>query len=254
MIFNNAIVRRPAKSMVKGLTTAGLGLPDFALACRQHEHYIEALETCGVKVHTLEALADFPDSTFVEDVALLTRKCAVITRPGAVSRRGETAFIKETIQSFYSEVDQIQAPGTLEAGDVMMVGDHFYIGLSERTNALGAQQLTDIIERHGLSSSVVPLNEMLHLKTGLAYLENNNLLVYGEFIKHPAFKAFNRIEIPVDESYAANAVWVNDHVLIPAGYPKSSAKVRSLGYTVHEVDVSEFKKLDGGLSCLSLRF
>jgi dimethylargininase len=253
-MFKHAIVRRPAKSMIKGLTTAGLGLPDFELACQQHEQYIEALKICGMTVHTLEALEDFPDSTFVEDVALLTRKCAIITNPGADSRRGETVFIRDTIRSFYPDLDQIQSPGTLEAGDIMMVGDHFFIGLSERTNALGAKQLTDILERHGLTSSVVPLNEMLHLKTGLAYLENNNLLVYGEFIHHPAFTNFNRIEIPADEGYAANAIWVNDHILIPAGYPKSKAKIEHLGYLVHEVDVSEFKKLDGGLSCLSLRF
>jgi len=253
-MFKNAIVRKPSMSMVNGLTTATLGLPDHDLAIQQHKDYVKALQSCGVQVHVLEALEAFPDSTFVEDVALLTPTCAIITNPGAESRRGESEHIIDAIRVFYSDIQLIQSPGTIEAGDIMMVGDHYYIGLSQRTNAKGAQQLIEILNDHGYSGSTVALKEMLHLKTGLAYLEHNHLLVYGEFVENPLFEQFNRLEIPTEESYAANAIWVNDRVLLPNGYPKSKQLIQQAGYAVIEVEVSEFKKLDGGLSCLSLRF
>ena len=136
----------------------------------------------------------------------------------------------------------------------MMVGDHYYIGLSERTNLQGAEQLIAILTKNGLSGSTVSLKEVLHLKTGLSYLENNRLVVCGEFKNDPVFSGFEKIEIPESESYAANCIWVNDNVIIPSGYPITKQKVSATGYNVLEVDVSEFKKLDGGLSCLSLRY
>ena len=135
-----------------------------------------------------------------------------------------------------------------------MVENHFYIGLSERTNVNGAEQTIKILEKYGMSGSMIKLNDVLHLKTGLAYLENNNLLVCGEFLSKPEFKKFNMIKIPEEESYAANCIWINGKVLIPEGYPKTKQKILNVGYAVIEVDVSEFRKLDGGLSCLSLRF
>ncbi|SCL86027.1 dimethylarginine dimethylaminohydrolase family protein [Sporanaerobacter sp. PP17-6a] len=253
-MFKNVIVRKPCKAIVNGITSANLGKPDFELAKKQHEFYIETLKKCGVKVTILDADEKYPDSCFVEDVALCTKKCAIITRPGALSRRGEEVEMKEVLKKFYSDIEEIKEPGTVEAGDIMMVGDHFYIGLSARTNKDGAEQMISILEKYGFSGSVVPLNEMLHLKSGLAYLENNNLLIAGEFIKNPVFKDFNKIIIPEDEGYAANCIWVNDHVLVPMGYPKTQEAIKKLGYKVEIVDTSEFRKLDGGLSCLSLRF
>ena len=136
----------------------------------------------------------------------------------------------------------------------MMVGNHYYIGLSARTNLNGAEQTISILNKYGMSGSVIKLEKVLHLKTGLAYLENNNLVVCGEFLSNQEFKKFNIIEIPEEESYAANCIWINDKVLIPKGYPITRQKITDAGYMVVEVDVSEFRKLDGGLSCLSLRF
>ncbi len=136
----------------------------------------------------------------------------------------------------------------------MMVGTHFYIGLSARTNEEGARQMIVSLEKHGMSGSVVKLEKVLHLKTGLAYLENNNLLAAGEFITKPEFQKFNIIEIPEEESYAANCIWVNDTVIMPSGYPIVSGKIAALGYRVLEVDTSEYRKVDGGVSCMSLRF
>ena len=253
-MFKKAIVRTPGKSLIKGISTAGLGIPNYELALEQHANYIIALAACGLEVTVLEADEAYPDSTFVEDVALLTSECAIITNPGAETRRGETVAMKKVLQSFYANIEEVHEPGRVEAGDIMMVGDHFYIGLSERTNQSGAKQVIAYLEKYGMSGSVVKLEKVLHLKTGLAYLENNNLVACGEFLTNSAFQKFKILEISQNESYAANCIWVNGTVIIPAGYPKARAIIEGAGYTTREVDVSEFRKLDGGLSCLSLRF
>ena len=253
--FSHIIARTPAKSLINGLTSANLGKPDYQKALDQHNNYIRALQQCDVDITILPASEEFPDSVFVEDVALCTPHCAIITRPGAESRRAETALITEAINRFYpNKVEYIQAPGTVEAGDIMMVDKHFYIGLSARTNQEGAKQMIAILEKYGLSGSVVTLEKVLHLKTGLAYLEHNNLLAAGEFITKPEFQHLNIIEIPEEESYAANCIWVNERVIMPAGYPITKAKIAALGYQVIEVDTSEYRKIDGGVSCMSLRF
>ena len=253
-MFSNAIVRKPCRNIIQGLTTANLGIPDYEKAVAQHEFYVSTLKDCGLKVEVLKADENYPDSTFVEDVALLTPHCAIITNPGASSRRGEIIGIKKIVQKYYTAVEEILSPGTVEAGDIMMVGSHFYIGLSNRTNLNGAEQIIRILKQYGMSGSVIKLEKVLHLKTGLAYLENNNLVVCGEFLNNPEFKKFNIIDIPEEESYAANCVWINGKVLIPRDYPITRLKIRAAGYSIVEVDVSEFRKLDGGLSCLSLRF
>lgn len=252
--FTQAIVRTPSPSMISGLTSATLGEPDFHLALAQHQAYVAALRSCGLKVTVLEPLDAYPDSCFVEDPALCTPHCGIITRPGAPSRRGEAALIKAAVGFFYDFLEQIDAPGTLEAGDVMMVGSHYYIGLSDRTNQAGADQLIAHLGRHGMTGSVVPMREMLHLKTGVSYLENNTMLVCGEFAASPTFSAFNCIEIPIEEAYAANSVWVNDKILTPSGFSKTHQLLREAGFDLIELEMSEFQKLDGGLSCLSLRF
>jgi len=254
-MFTKAIVRTPGKSLVNGLSDSKhLGTPDYSKAIIQHQQYIEALKSCGLKITVLDPCEEYPDSTFVEDVALITPKCTIMTRPGADSRRGEVTKMTKTLESQFNNLEYIESPGTIEAGDIMMVGDHYYVGLSERTNLQGAEQLIAILVRYGLKGSTVRLTEVLHLKTGLSYLENNRLVVCGEFKNDPVFSGFDQIEIPESESYAANCIWVNDNVIIPSGYPITKQKVSATGYNVLEVDVSEFKKLDGGLSCLSLRY
>ncbi|MCO6547145.1 MAG: dimethylarginine dimethylaminohydrolase family protein [Gilliamella sp.] len=253
--FNHIIARTPAKSLINGLTSANLGKPDYQKALDQHNYYIRALQQCDVDITILPPDERFPDSVFVEDAVLCTPYCAIITRPGAESRRAETEIISDTIERFYpNKVERITAPGTVEAGDIMMVENHYYIGLSARTNQAGANQMIAILEKYGLTGSVVKLEKVLHLKTGLAYLENNNLLAAGEFITKPEFQCFNIIEIPEQESYAANCIWVNGHVIMPMGYPTTKAKIEKLGYQVIEVDTSEYQKIDGGVSCMSLRF
>lgn len=253
-MFTRAIVRTPCRAMVDGLTSADLGLPDYAKALHQHHDYVQALEECGLQVSVLPADEAYPDSTFVEDVALMTPRCAILTNPGAPTRRGEVASMRATLANFCTHIENIDAPGTVEAGDIMMVGEHFYIGLSERTNEAGAVQMIAILQKHGMQGSMVELTEVLHLKTGLGYLEHNNLLACGEFLHKPEFQAFTLLEVEPDEAYAANSVWINSTVLTPKGFPKTREMIAAAGYKIREVDVSEFQKLDGGLSCLSLRF
>jgi len=240
--------------MIEGLSSAKLGKPDFSLALIQHQEYVWALQDCGLAVSILIPRSDFPDSTFVEDTALLTPELAILTNPGAASRRGEISSMKMVIHDFYETLNYIQEPGTLEAGDVMMCGDHYFIGLSERTNKAGAGQLLSILEANGMSVSMVEIGDMLHLKSGVSYLENNNLLATAYFANHPAFSKFNIIPVPDDESYAANSLWINGTVLVPEGNPITHKRIEAAGYETMLLDMSEFRKLDGGLSCLSLRF
>lgn len=256
-MFKHTIVRKPCRAMVDGITsTPELGKPDYDLACKQHDNYIEALKQCGVDVTVLEADERYPDSCFVEDPALITKKCAIITNPGAASRNGEKDEIVGAVKKFFNDdvIEYIREPGTLEGGDVMMVGDHFYVGRSERTNEEGIRQLTEILEKYGMTCSEVKLDEMLHLKTGVNYLEDNNMLVAGEFVTKPEFEKYNRVEIPMEEAYAANCIWINGKVIVPEGFPRVLEAVKGLGYETILVDTSEYRKLDGGLSCLSLRF
>lgn len=254
-MFKYAIVKTPAPSLASGITsTPQLGKPDYKKALEQHQNYIRALETCGVKVKVLTADEQFPDSCFIEDVAVCTRAFAMITSPGADSRKGEQKGTAAVLKEFYDEIQQVQSPGTLEGGDVMMVKDHYYIGLSDRTNRKGADQLIAALKAHGMDGTVVEMKEFLHLKTGTSYLEDNFLLVAGEFKDKNEFSAFTRIEVPADEGYAANCIRVNDFVIIPKGFPKTKKLIEDAGLKTLVVDTSEFRKLDGGLSCLSLRF
>lgn len=256
-MFKNVIVRRPGKSLIEGITSAPeLGKPDYELALKQHDDYIKALESCGVNVTVVEALEEYPDSCFVEDTAVLTPRCAIISNPGADTRRGESSLMIDTIKKFYTEeqIEYIKSPGTMEGGDVMMVGNHFYIGLSARTNEEGCRQFKEALEKHGHTCSVVPLEKVLHLKTGVNFIENNNMLVSGEFIEKEDFKSFNKLIVPESEAYGANCIWVNGTVIVPLGYPVVEKSVREAGYNVIVTDTSEYRKLDGGLSCLSLRF
>jgi dimethylargininase len=253
-MFSNAIVRTPCKNFINGLTTADLGTPDYNTALEQHQKYIEALQACGLNVTVLDPDEQHPDSTFVEDTALITPYCAVITNPGAPSRKGETEEIKNVLKKYFSDIYEIKEPGTIEAGDVMMVDKHYYIGLSERTNSLGSEQLLNILSLFGLTGSAVSLKNILHLKSGVSYIENNNLLVTKIFVNRPEFQKFNLLLIDEDESYAANSLWINDKVLVPKSFSKTKDMIANAGYKVIEVDVSEFRKLDGGLSCLSLRW
>ena len=248
MNFTNVIVRRPGASLCDGITSAPeLGQPVYEKALVQHDAYIAALKQCGVEVTVLPAMEEYPDSCFVEDTAVITRKGAIIDNPGAGSRNGEAKEMEPTIRQFFDDdhIKRIVSPGTLEGGDVMMVGDTFYVGRSARTNEEGIRQFAEILKGWGLACVEVPLELVLHLKTGVNYLEDNNMLVSGEFIDKPEFAQYNRIVVPEEEAYGANCIWMNGTVIVPEGYPTVLKAVQDLGYKTIVVDTSEYRKIDG---------
>jgi dimethylargininase len=256
-LFHHAIVRPPADNFADGLTTAELGKPNVRLALLQHEAYCQALAACGLQLIRLPVDPLYPDSTFVEDTAVLTSRAATLARPGSLSRLGEVANIRETIQRFYSSVHEVAAPGTLDGGDICEAGSHFFIGISHRTNAEGAEQLSRWLSAEGFTASTVDIrgmNSILHLKSGVAYLDNKKLVVTEELGHREEFSGYNLIRVSAEESYACNCVLVNDRVLIPTGFPRLQQNLSDRGYDVLPLEMSEFRKMDGGLSCLSLRF
>ncbi|MDN7245240.1 dimethylarginine dimethylaminohydrolase family protein [Planococcus shenhongbingii] len=253
-MYKNVIVKTPGKSYVNGLTTSDLGTPDYERLLEQHAAYVEALKACGVEVTQLPESEEYPDSTFVEDAAVVTPEFAIITNPGAESRNGEKEEIEAVLKKFYSKFHYITSPGTLDGGDVLQVDKHFYVGISERTNREGAQQFKNIVETEGYTATIVELQEFFHLKTGIAYLGNHTIAAAGEFLNHPDFSDYEKVEIPDADEYSANCIKVNDYVIIPKGFDDTKRKLAGRGLETIELEMSEFQKHDGGLSCLSLRF
>jgi dimethylargininase len=280
-MFAKAIVRPPAQNFAEGLTKAGLGAPDYKRALQQHEAYCAALERCGLTLIRLDADPNYPDSCFVEDTAIVvpefafqcarvpTQTRVVLTRPGAASRTGEVESIRAALEQIAPEfaVQQIHPPGTLDGGDICEAGEHYFIGLSERTNEPGADQLAQFVTAHGYTAGFVDIRarllsrqqggilpELLHLKSGLAYLGDNRLVVTEALAGLKEFADYEMILAPAGAEYAANCVRVNDYVLVAAGYDEFEQKLRHLGYRTVALDMTEFQKMDGGLSCLSLRW
>ncbi len=256
--FSRALVRTPGSTFVDGLTNSGdLGRPDLVTALTQHGEYCKALGECGLEVTALPADDQYPDGTFVEDTAVIAERVTVITRPGAPSREGEIQSIKVGLGRFQPKLERIEAPGTVDGGDVCEFDGHFLIGLSERTNEAGAQQLGRILARHGYSASTLDIRghrSLLHLKSGISYLGDRRCVIAGGFPKTQATSGYEMLEVAPQEAYAANCVRINDYVLIASGYPDLAARLQNLGLRTKSLDMSEFRKLDGGLSCLSLRF
>lgn len=257
MTFTRALARPPGNTFADGLTTAGLGPPDLPTALAQHAAYVAALESCGVEVTLLPPDDRFPDSTFVEDTAVLARGLAVLCRPGAPSRAGEVEAIRPALGAWFPSPASIEAPGTVDGGDVCEAGDHVFIGVSDRTNEEGARQLASLLATRGLGSSFVDVRGipgLLHLKSGIAWLGGRTLALTEELASRPGFAGWTPLVVPPGEEYAANAVLVNGRVLVATGFPGFEAAVRALGLPPIPLDMSEYRKLDGGLSCLSLRF
>ena len=256
-MFTKAMVRLPCVNFAAGLTRVDLGAPDLERAVNQHEAYCQTLESCGVNLIRLAADEDNPDSTFVEDTAVLTARGAVITRLGAPSRRAETKPIAVEIRDYFSNVHLIEEPGTVDGGDICEAGEHFFIGVSMRTNEHGAQQLASILQSFGYSSSLIDIrgvSNILHLKSGIAYLGGKRLVVIEPLRGNKEFSDYDLICLDSNEEYAANCLLINGKVLIAGGFPATKRKLEHMGYQTIALDMSEFQKMDGGLSCLSLRF
>ena len=252
--FSRALLRRPGSSLVRGLSTAQLGPPDPAGALRQHEAYGRVLDNIGLKITLLPADESLPDSVFVEDTAVAAGDCLVLCRPGAASRREEVAAVGAALESHFAELAEIKPPATLEGGDVMRVGSRFFVGLSARTNRAGFERFQAVVGRFGFKATAVALDRILHLKTGVAWIGEETLVTAGELVDHEAWRGFEQIVVPEEEEYAANCIRINDKVLVAAGFPRTRHAIESAGFETEALAVSEFRKVDGGLSCLSIRF
>jgi dimethylargininase len=256
-VFRRAIVRPPASNFAEGLTTQDLGMPSYEKALQQHAAYCQALRRCGLELIELPANSDYPDSTFVEDTAILTPRGAILARPGAPSRQGEVEAIRSVLTGYFERLAEITDPGALDGGDICEAGEHFFIGVSLRTNQAGAEQLANFLAQLGYTSDLVDIRGVpgiLHLKSGIAYLGEGRLALIEALAEHPAFRGYDVIRLEPQESYAANCVRVNDYVLTAAGYPHFQRALQEAGYQPLLLEMSEFQKMDGGLSCLSLRF
>ena len=274
MGFTRALVRPPAATFASGITASGLGPPDLALARQQHDAYCRTLERLGLSLVRLPPDPAFPDSTFVEDTAVVTGRSAILTRPGAPSRVGEVAPLGPVLREWFSELATITAPGTLDGGDVCDAGRLFFIGLSGRTNAEGAAQMAEWLSDQGFSSSVIDIRAfpgLLHLKTGLSWLGGRRLLAVANLARHEALRDWEVLPVSNAEEYAANCIVINELVLMPRGFPSAApppqrarrlarehaeacARLSDLGHEVVPLDMSEFQRMDGGPSCLSLRW
>ena len=256
-MFTRAIVRLPGNNFADGLTTVDLGVPQLDQVLKQHAWYCDALRECGLELTVLTPDLRHPDSTFVEDTAILTLHAAVLCRPGALSREGEVAAIRSSIERFYSRILTIDPPGTVDGGDICEAEDHFFIGISLRTNEEGARQLAAHLSALGYTASTVDIRRMttiLHLKSGISYIGDNTLVVMDEMAGNPQFARFNLLRVRATESYGANCVRVNDRILVAAGFPRMTDDLTARGFNPLVLHMSEFQKMDGGLSCLSLRF
>jgi dimethylargininase len=250
--FTRAICRRPSPDLAKGLTTADLGAPDPELALAQHAAYVSALEGLGLRVTVLEPLPGFPDAHFVEDTAVVLPEVAVIARPGHPSRRGETGPISDVLAE-HRPLHIIEPPGALDGGDVLRIDRTIFVGLSARTDEHGAAQLAAIVEPHGYRCVPVPVRTGLHLKSSVNELDRA-LLATAEYASNALLAGYEIVVVPTGEEYAANTLRIGDHLLTPAGFPGTRAALERTGRSIVEIDLSEMRKMDGGLTCLSLRF
>lgn len=253
-MFSHALVRVPCENFASGLTTSSrLGAPDHGLMLRQHDAYVEALRGLGLTVITLPPEDAFPDAHFVEDVAVVTPEVAVITNPGAPARNGEQISVAPVLGR-YKPLARIESPGFMDGGDVLLVDRHFFVGLSERTNAEGVRQFAEIVGAHGYTVDAVPVGKGLHFKSGVNHVGGKTLLVTPDFAGLDVLAGYDLLVTPEGEEYAANTLLMNEALITPAGFPGVRALIDGLGLRVIELDMSETQKMDGGLTCLSLRF
>ncbi len=253
--FARAITRRPAASIVDGLRAQDIGTPDLAQMLQDHAHYVQVLKSTGAEVIELPALDAFPDAVFVEDTALCLPEGAVLMRPGAPSRMGEVDQMAPALRDLYDDVRQIRGPGHVEGGDILVTGREILVGRSDRTDAEGVAELRGIVAEwgHTLREVTTPPG-VLHFKTDCSLLDADTILSTQRLAASGCFEGYRVIHVPPGEEAAANTIRFNQYVLCPAGFPGTVARLRAHGYDVVEINNSECAKLDGGMSCLSLRF
>lgn len=254
--FSHAITRRPSASIIAGLRAVDTGTPDLALMQAHHADYIAALRATGAEVVELDAMEAFPDSVFVEDTALCLPKGAVVMRPGAPSRLGEAAEMAPHLESLYGSVLRIEgADSFIEGGDILTTETEILVGRSARTNAAGVAELARLVADWGYTvREVFTPPGVLHFKTDCSLLDAETILSTRRLAASGCFDGYKVIHVAEGEEACANSIRFNDLVIMPAGFPKTRAVLDQAGYNVREIGNSECAKIDGGMSCLSLRF
>jgi len=253
--FTHAITRRPPLSAVHGLRAEDVGNPESDVLVRHHDAYVMALRQAGVEVSVLDALEEFPDSLFVEDTALCLQEGAVVLRPGAPTRFGESMAMAPHLGDLYSEVRQLSGPGFVEGGDILTTETEILVGRSARTNAEGIAELRDAVADWGYTvREVTTPPGVLHFKSDCSLLDGSTILSTPRLSASGCFEGYTVVDVAEGEEPAANSIRVNDVVFMPLGFPLTTERVRDAGFVVIELENSECQKIDGGLSCLSLRF
>ena len=226
---------------------------DFAKAVAQHEAYEECLRQLGARLVSLAAEPDLPDAVFVEDAAIVVDEVAVIPVMGAASRRQETKSLARVL-SAYRPISFMKPPATLDGGDVMRIGRTLFVGASKRTNAEGIAQLRAALDPFDYTVTAVEVKRCLHLKSGCSYVGRNSILVNREWADVKTFVGFELIDVPATEPGAANALMIEDVVIVPSTYPQTIKLLEGHGFVVKAIDVSEFQKAEGGVTCKSIIF
>ena len=251
--FKNAIIRQPNKSIQNGLSSQNLH-PQYEIIAEEHSNYIKAIEEAGLQIQLLEALEEFPDSIFVEDPALTYKSNVIILNPFDPSRNGEKNIIENEIKDLFDNILFVE-DGFVEGGDILNINNHFIIGLSNRTNQLGAENLSTILQ--GLDATVeickTP-DDILHFKSECSVIDDDTILVSNKMAQLNYLRSnYQLIELPLGEEGAANSLRINDKLLLPDGFEKAE-EILSKKYTIIKVKVDEIAKVDAGLSCMSLRY
>jgi len=253
--FTHAIARKPSSSIIDGLRAVDMGTPDLSVFEAHHADYVAALRETGANVTVLDALEDYPDAVFVEDTALCLQEGAIIARPGAPTRLGEGAEMAPHIEALYSEVLRIEGPGFIEGGDILTTEREILVGLSTRTDKAGVEELASLVDRWGYKVRILKTPPgVLHFKTDCSLLDSETILATKRLDASGCFEGYRVIHTAEGEDACANAIRFNDLVLMPSGFPKTRETLAAAGYDIREIGNSEAAKLDGGMSCLSLRF
>ena len=251
--FNNAIIRKPNKNIQNGLSSQNLH-PQYEIVLEEHRNYIKAIKEAGLKINLLEALEEYPDSIFVEDPVITYKSNIIILNPFDPSRNGEKDIIKNEINHLFDSIFFVEE-GFVEGGDILNINNHFIIGLSERTNRLGAKNLSNILQNLGATVKICKTPDgILHFKSECSVLDNDTILVSNKMAQLDYLKSnYNLIELPIGEEGASNSLRINDKLLLPDGFVKAE-EILSKNYNLIKINVSEIAKVDAGLSCMSLRW
>ena len=252
MPSTTALVRRPSPRLAEGLLTHLERRPvDYATAVRQWEEYVGALADAGWSIVEVPPAPDCPDSAFVEDTVVMFRNVAVVSRPGADARKPETLDVEKVVVGLGCSVNAIRAPGTLDGGDVLKIGDTVYVGRGGRTNAEGVRQLRAILEPLGARVVAVPVTKVLHLKSAVTALPDGAVVGYPPLVDDPG--AYERF-LPVPEEPGSHVVLLGaGRLLMSSAAPRSAELFADMGYEPVLVDIGEFEKLEGCVTCLSVR-